>query len=92
MSAVNFVVEIIGCLLIATVSMLLLLLSRDRVRSIVPRAFLVASLALVVGTTAHLTYWNWFHFPLDFTLVNICDNVLGFLILGFAQAKFVPQG
>lgn len=86
-----FIIEILANLLIAAISMVLLRLTRDRVTSIVPRALMIAFVGLLVGAAAHVPYWNWFQFPADFTRVAVLDSVIGFFLLGFAQAKFVPE-
>ena len=91
MTSTNFLAEIAGDFVIALISMILLSLSRDRVQNILPRAVFVMSLGLVAGMATHMTYWNWFNFPLDVTVVNILDLMVGFLLLGFSQAKFVPE-
>lgn len=86
-----FLTEILANLVLASITMMLLCLTRDRVKGLVPRAFLIASGGLMVGMAVHVPYWNWFQFPVDFTRVAILDVVIGFLVLGVAQAKFVPQ-
>ncbi len=86
-----FLFDILSNLIIASITMLILNLSRDRVKSIVPRAFLVAAIGIAVGTAAHGMYWNWFHFPTDFTCVALADTFISFLLLGFTQAKFVAE-
>jgi len=91
LGSANFLSEIGSDFIVALVTMMLLCLSRDRVQSTVPRALLVMSIGLVVGMAAHVTYWNWFVFPAGFTVVNIADGLVGFLLLGFSQAKFVPE-
>lgn len=91
MAPSNFLCEIVGNLAAAAVTMLILYLSRDRVKGIVPRALLVTAVGLVVGVSAHMTYWNWFRFPGDFTAVNVLDGLMGFLLMGLTQAKFVPE-
>lgn len=91
MGAVNFIVGIVGDFIIAIVGMMLLLLTRDRVTSVFPRALLVMSVGLVVAVAVHLPYWNWMNFPLDFTLVSMADSLVSFLLMGFAQSAFLPR-
>lgn len=76
---------------IALVGMLLLLLTRDRVRTFFHRALLVASLGVVVGLATHISYWNWMGFPSDFTAVSFLDSIVTFFLMGLAQAPFVPR-
>jgi hypothetical protein len=31
-------------------------------------------------------FWNWFHFPLDFTLAEVADLVIGWTLAGLVLA------
>lgn len=91
MQPCNFLVEIAANLLIAAVAMVLLSLCRDRVRGLIPRMVMVGALGLVVWAGSDLPYWNWFGFPTDFSMVALWDHLVGFLLLGLAEAKFVSE-
>ena len=34
-------------------------------------------------------YWNWYEFPLEFTLAEAIDSVVGWLLAGFVIAAIV---
>ena len=40
----------------------------------------------------HVEYWNWYEFPSKYTIANIADNLIGFLIVGLIAAAFVKPG
>ena len=56
--------------------------------------------ATLVGFTpflaVNLPYWNWYGFPTVFTLAQMADRVIGFVLIGLVLAFFVkpyaPQG
>jgi hypothetical protein len=71
--------------------MLILCASRARVTAIFPRVLLVTSIGAVVFFAPHLSYWNWFSFPSDFTAIAAADSLAAFFLLGVAQVGFVPK-
>jgi hypothetical protein len=87
MTMIGFLID----LALAALTMVLLSLCRDRVKGIVARAALLALVGVIVAFAVHAPYWNWLHFPLSFTLVAVFDSIVGFLILGLAQAPFVRR-
>jgi len=55
----------------------------------VPRVGFVTVLGLTVGLMTHVEYWNWYGFPLSYTVTSIAMNVIGFLLVGLIAAAFV---
>ena len=56
------------------------------------RRLAVAAAAAVfawLGTT--LPYWNWYRFPLDFTLAALAEQLIGWLIAGAAMAWWLGR-
>lgn len=49
----------------------------------------VAALGVFVAFAAHASYWNWMHFPLDYTLAFMADVTIGWTLVGLAQAAIV---
>ena len=51
---------------------------------------LLVLIAAAVGAfswaTISLPYWNWYMFPMDFTLANLVEQVVGWSIAGAAMA------
>jgi hypothetical protein len=66
-------------------------LSKSRVKGLTTRAGLVTVLALIPAVQVHVPYWNWYGFPLSFTLAAIAVQVVGFFVGGLAVAKWGPQ-
>jgi hypothetical protein len=91
MGANKFLVFIGINLLTAAVAMMVLLASRDRVKSCIQRVLLITSLGLVVWLSGHVPYSNWFHFPWSYTFVYLFDNLITFFILGLTLSVFVPK-
>jgi hypothetical protein len=55
----------------------------------VSRVGFVTLLGLTVGLMTHVEYWNWYGFPLSYTVSSVFQNVVGFLIVGLIAAAFV---
>ena len=56
------------------------------------RATLVFAMALFAWVTVNVPYWNWYRFPLDFTLANLVTEAIGWLLAGFAIAWWLGRG
>jgi hypothetical protein len=67
------------------------LLSKSRVKGVLARAGLVTALALIPALQVHVPYWNWYGFPLSFTLAAIVVQVVGFFAGGLVLAKWGPR-
>lgn len=50
------------------------------------RVFTATALGLFSWLALSVPYWNWYRFPLDFTLGSLLEQVLGWLIAGMAMA------
>jgi len=55
----------------------------------VSRVGFVTLLGLTVGLMTHVQYWNWYGFPLSYTVTSIAIAVIGFLIVGLIAAAIV---
>lgn len=87
----HFLFGFMGAMFVACATMFILYMSRGRINAVLPRAFVVMIVGVIVAFSAHFPYWNWFNFPLDFTLVSMADSLISFLLLGLTQAAFVPK-
>jgi hypothetical protein len=50
------------------------------------RVAAVATIGLVVVITTNGSYWNWYGFPLNYTLANAFSQWIGFVVAGFMIA------
>jgi hypothetical protein len=87
--ATEFLTEFAEALLLA------LLLSQMRATSFGSRMGLVFVIALVGVITTNIPYWNWYGFPLSYTLPYACTQIIGYLIAGIVASSIlrtkVPQ-
>lgn len=55
------------------------------------RAGLVFAMSLFAWVTVNVPYWNWYRFPLDFTLAGLANEAIGWLFAGFAIAWWLGR-
>lgn len=53
------------------------------------RVGFVAGLGVFVALVGHMSYWNWMHFPLGYTLAFAIDVAVGWSLAGLAIAALV---
>lgn len=53
------------------------------------RWLLVGTMGLFAWLTISVPYWNWYRFPVDFTLANLIEQVAGWLLAGIVIAWLV---
>lgn len=51
------------------------------------RVGFVVMFAFAVGVIGHLPHWNWWGFPMGFTLAEFLDLLIGWFLAGLAIAK-----
>ena len=78
----NFFTQVVGALIITV------LVNGARLRDYLGRALYVSTLALAVGILGHLPNYNWWEFPLGWTILNIADLVIGWSFGGLVIAYF----
>jgi hypothetical protein len=59
--------------------------------SFLGRAFFVAALSLFGWLDIHISYWNWYGFPTDYTLATLVDALVGYLLAGLVLAWLVKK-
>ncbi len=59
--------------------------------SFAKRVFVATALGLFSWLTVSVPYWNWYRFPLDFTLGNLLEQVLGWMIAGIVMAWWLGR-
>jgi hypothetical protein len=56
------------------------------------RVGFVAGLGIFVAIVGHLSYWNWMHFPLGYTVAFMVDVTVGWSLAGLVIAAIIrPQ-
>jgi hypothetical protein len=55
------------------------------------RLAIAAAAAVFAWLGSVLPYWNWYRFPLDFTLAALAEQLLGWLIAGAAMAWWIGR-
>ena len=53
------------------------------------RVGFVAVVGLITALMTHVEYWNWYAYPTTYTVANIFDNIVGFVVVGLCAAAFV---
>jgi hypothetical protein len=61
------------------------------IRGYVPRVGFVTFLGLTVGLMTNVQYWNWYGFPLSYTVSAVAIDVIGFLFVGLVVAAIVKS-
>ena len=82
--AAEFAKQVIEALIAAT------LLSLTTLQSYGARLGFVALVGLVVAIGTNISYWNWYAFPLSYTLSYAAIQLVGYVAAGLAIAWVVP--
>jgi len=53
------------------------------------RFMFVVMLGLFAGVTGHLPNWNWWWYPVDFTVMGIVDSVVSWTLAALAMAAII---
>ncbi len=56
------------------------------------RLAVAAAAAVFAWLSTMLPYWNWYRFPLDFTLATLAGQLIGWLLAGAAMAWWLGRG
>ncbi|MGH8030617.1 MAG: hypothetical protein ACREO3_11865 [Arenimonas sp.] len=56
------------------------------------RVMVAAMMGLFGWVAISVPYWNWYRFPLDFTLANLVMQVVGWTLAGAAMAWWLGRG
>ncbi len=72
----EFLTEIVECLLLAW------LLAQMRASTWGSRLGAIAVVALIGAITTNMPYWNWYGFPLGYTLPYACTQIIAYFIAG----------
>lgn len=56
------------------------------------RLAIAAAAAVFAWLSTMVPYWNWYRFPLDFTLAALAEQLIGWLLAGAAMAWWLGRG
>jgi hypothetical protein len=87
MLVTEFVTNVVTSLLAAV-----LLSQATGLTSFGSRVAFVATIGLVAGIAVNIPHWNWYSFPLTFTLAEILEHFVGFTLVGVVAALIMPKG
>ena len=59
--------------------------------SYIRQVMFVTAIGLSAGVMVHLPYWNWWKFPLCYTIVSIFDLVIAWFLAGLVMAKMCQR-
>jgi len=79
----EFLTEFIEALLLA------FLLAQTRATTFGSRVGLAIVIALVAAITTNIPYWNWYGFPLSYTIPYAFTQIVGYAIAGIVAALFL---
>ena len=68
-----------------------ILLSWAAVQGFASRVGFVTLLGVAAAITTNVSYWNWYGFPTNYTLVYGLIEVVGYLVAGVAIALVLPR-
>lgn len=56
------------------------------------RVLIAGAVGLFSWLSISVPYWNWYMFPVDFTVGNLIEQVVGWLFAGAAMAWWLGRG
>ena len=68
-------------------SILFWLVSKSSITCPIGRTFFIATAATVGAIYVHVANWNWWHFPVAYTVVGIVDLFITWALAGFVMVK-----
>jgi hypothetical protein len=67
------------------------LLSQTRLRSYWSRVGFVLLAGILAAITTNIPYWNWWGFPVTYTLAYMTIEIVGFLLVGLVAAAVLKR-
>jgi hypothetical protein len=91
LSPAQLLTELLSNITSALVGAVLLATAAGALTSYALRVQFAALIGLVPGLDAHVSYWNWYGFPADYTLAAMTDHLLGWLCAALVMAAIVKR-
>ena len=86
MTPTTFGVELLTDLAVATLALFLLCCAAGCCRTLVSRVLFVAMLGAMSSLLRDVPFWNWYGFPIKFTVAQFADSFIGMALLGLVLA------
>jgi len=86
MFIVGFVIDLLAALLAAV---MLSSAVNGSCKTYAHRIGFVTGFGIFVGLIGHASYWNWMHFPLQYTTMFILDAFFGWFLVGLIMAAII---
>ena len=80
---IEFITELCEAILVVW------LLAQTRIVTFGGRLGFVIAAGIMAAIATNVSYWNWYGFPGNFTVAQIADRTIGFLLAGLAMAAIV---
>jgi len=61
-------------------------LTQTRIASFGGRVWFITLVGVLAALTTNIPYWNWYHFPVDYTAALMFTEIVGFLAAGIVAA------
>jgi hypothetical protein len=81
----EFLTEVVEALLVV------FLLSQTRLESFGSRVGFVATAGVLASLPTNISYWNWYGFPTNYTVVYMGIQIVGFVVVGLVAAAMLKQ-
>jgi hypothetical protein len=88
----QLLIELLTNIVAAFLAAILLVKALGGVPSFGARVLFVTQLGLFARIVADVPYWNWYGFPLDYTISTMYDDVIGFFLVGLVLAWRLKPG
>jgi hypothetical protein len=79
----EFLTELVEALIAAA------LLAQTAIGAYLGRVGFVTLTGIVAALATNVSYWNWYGFPMSYTLANMGIEIVGFLVAGLAIAAWL---
>jgi len=80
---IEFFTELVEAILAAW------LLAQTALAGFARRAGFIAAIGVIAAIVTNVPYWNWYSFPLSYTLVQILITVVAWILAGVAIAAYL---
>ena len=92
LSPTQLLTELLTDIVAAFLAAILLAKALGGVPSFGARVLFVTQLGLFARIVADIPYWNWYGFPLDYTISTMYDDLIGFFLVGLVLAWRLKPG